>query len=70
LSSQELSVLAGISRGMTREEIAKDLSTSINTVKNILKTVYEKLGAYNKADAIRIASGTGLLKNQYHEKKQ
>ena len=70
LSSQELSVLAGISRGMTREEIAKDLSTSINTVKNILKTVYDKLGAYNKADAIRIASGTGLLKNQYHEKKQ
>ena len=62
LSTQELSILAGISKGYTREDIAKNCSLSVNTVKNIIKTIYEKLGAFNRADAIRIATQAGLLK--------
>jgi LuxR family maltose regulon positive regulatory protein len=62
LTSQELSILAGISRGFTREKIAADSSLSINTVKNIIKTIYDKLGAFNSAGAIRIATSFGLLK--------
>jgi len=63
LTSQELSVLTGISQGLTREEIASGSSVSINTVKIVIKTIYEKLGAVNRADAIRIATKAGLLKS-------
>jgi len=61
-TAQELSVLASISKGLTREKIAEDTSFSISAVKKIIKTIYEKLGAINRADAIRIATGMGLLK--------
>ena len=64
LSSQELSILTGISRGFTREKIAGDVSLSISSVKNIIKTIYGKLGALNRADAIRIATGLGILKQK------
>jgi LuxR family maltose regulon positive regulatory protein len=62
LSSQELSILTGLSQGLTREEIAGASSLSVNTVKNMLKTIYNKLGAVNRADAIRIATQAGILK--------
>ncbi|MDR0474658.1 MAG: LuxR family transcriptional regulator, partial [Treponema sp.] len=62
LGSQELAILASISHGSTREEIAEAFSLSINGVKTIIKAVYAKLGAFNRADAIRIATGMGLLK--------
>ena len=62
LSSQELSILAYVSRGFTRDEIAKENSISVNTVKSIIKNIYDKLGAFNRADAIRLATKTGLLK--------
>ena len=62
LTSQELSILAGISQGFTREEIAEEESLSVSSVKNVIKTIYDKLGAINRADAIRIATGMGLLK--------
>ena len=62
LTAQEAAILAGISMGYTREEIAANSSISINTVKNIIKTIYDKLGAFNRADAIKIATNFGLLK--------
>jgi len=63
LTSQELSILAGISQGLTREKIAGSFSLSKNTVKGIIKTIYDKLGAFNRADAIRIATKAGFLKH-------
>ena len=65
LTSQELSILAGISMGLTREEIAENASISISVVKNGIKTIYDKLGAFNRADAIRIATNSGLLKTKH-----
>ena len=62
LNSQELSILTGISRGLTREKIADNASLSISTVKNIIKIIYDKLDAVNRADAIRIATSLGILK--------
>ena len=62
LSSQESSILTGISRGLTREEIAGKSSLSLNTVRNIIRTIYDKLGAFNRADAIRKAVNLSLLK--------
>jgi LuxR family maltose regulon positive regulatory protein len=63
LSRRELSVLKGLSRGLTREELAKEGNISINTVKGVIKSVYNKLDAVNRADAVRIATSMGILKN-------
>ncbi|MDR3131442.1 MAG: LuxR C-terminal-related transcriptional regulator [Treponema sp.] len=62
LSFREMEVLTGLSRGLTREEIASDAAMSLNTVKNVISSIYAKLGAVNRADAIRIATSEGLLK--------
>ncbi len=61
LSRRESQVLNDISLGMTREEIADNNRLSINTIKNITKSVYEKLGASNAYEAIRIAALKKIL---------
>jgi LuxR family maltose regulon positive regulatory protein len=61
LSSREIKVLIGLSQGLTREELAENGSISINTVKSVIKSVYNKLGAVNRADAVRIATAMGIL---------
>ncbi|MDR0388988.1 MAG: LuxR C-terminal-related transcriptional regulator, partial [Spirochaetaceae bacterium] len=61
LSRREMEVLANLSQGMTQEEIAGISSLSVNTVKSVIRSVYTKLGAVNKADAIRIAASQRLL---------
>jgi LuxR family maltose regulon positive regulatory protein len=61
LSRRELEVLTGLSRGMTQEEIAGQISLSVNTVKSVIRSVYNKLGAINKADAVRIATARGIV---------
>jgi LuxR family maltose regulon positive regulatory protein len=63
LTSQERVVLAGLSRGFTRQEIAQKGGLSVGTIKPLIKRVYDKLGAINRADAIRIASASGLLRS-------
>jgi LuxR family maltose regulon positive regulatory protein len=62
LSRRELEVLTGLSQGLTREEIVDAGAMSLNTVKNLISSIYAKLGALNRADAIRIATNAGLLK--------
>ncbi|MDR2134548.1 MAG: LuxR C-terminal-related transcriptional regulator [Treponema sp.] len=61
LSRREMEVLTGLSQGLTREEIAGLSSISVNTVKSVIRSVYNKLGAVNRADAIRIATSRGLV---------
>jgi LuxR family maltose regulon positive regulatory protein len=61
LSRQEREVLTELSQGLTREEIADHLSIPLNTIKGVIRSVYHKLGALNRADAIRIATSLGLL---------
>jgi LuxR family maltose regulon positive regulatory protein len=36
-------------------------SLSVNTVKSVTRSIYNKLGAVNKADALRIAASLGLM---------
>jgi LuxR family maltose regulon positive regulatory protein len=62
LSRQEQMVLHCLSQGLTREEIADEADLSLNTVKALIKSLYNKLGALNRADAIRIAIVSGILK--------
>ncbi|AEF86147.1 putative transcriptional regulator [Treponema primitia ZAS-2] len=61
LTSREMQVLTGLSQGLTREEIARDGGISINTVKSVIRTVYRKLSAVNRADAVRIAIARKIL---------
>jgi LuxR family maltose regulon positive regulatory protein len=61
LSRRELEVLRGLYQGMTQEEIAGFASLSVNTVKSLTRSIYNKLGAINKADAVRIAASLGLV---------
>jgi LuxR family maltose regulon positive regulatory protein len=63
LRRRELLVLTALSRGLTREDIARRERISFNGVKEIIKNLYHKLGAVNRADAVRIANDRGLLKN-------
>jgi LuxR family maltose regulon positive regulatory protein len=61
LSRREQEILIGLSQGLTREELAGLFSISVNTVKSVIRSVYNKLGAVNRADAIRIATSLGLV---------
>jgi LuxR family maltose regulon positive regulatory protein len=64
LSAREMDVLIGLSQGLTREEIASNSVISVNTVKSAIKSVYNKLRAVNRADAVRIATLMGILKGE------
>ncbi|AEF80357.1 LuxR C-terminal-related transcriptional regulator [Leadbettera azotonutricia] len=61
-SRREHEVLIGIYQGLTAEEISIDCNFSINTIKSIIKRIYAKLGASNRAAAVRIALNLGILK--------
>jgi LuxR family maltose regulon positive regulatory protein len=63
LRRRELAVLIALSQGLTREDIARRERISFNSVKEIIKNLYHKLDAVNRADAVRIANDRGLLKN-------
>ena len=61
LTQKELDLLSDLSHGLSRTEIAAARGISINTVKMMLQYVYEKLGAENSMDAVRIAAGKGMV---------
>jgi LuxR family maltose regulon positive regulatory protein len=61
LSRREMEVLTNLCQGMTQEEIAGLSSLSVNTVKSVVRNIYNKLGAVNRADAVRIAASLGIL---------
>ncbi|MDR0999111.1 MAG: LuxR C-terminal-related transcriptional regulator [Treponema sp.] len=62
LRRREEMVLQALSQGFTREEIVRKEQISLNAVKENIKNLYDKLGALNRADAIRIANSMGLLR--------
>jgi LuxR family maltose regulon positive regulatory protein len=62
-SQHEIAILSSLSLGCTAEEIAADMHISVQMVKSAIRSVYAKLGAANRADAIRIATAIGLIKD-------
>jgi len=52
LTAREQELLASLSRGLTNQQIAGDLSISLNTVKFHLKNLYGKLDVKNRAQAV------------------
>jgi len=60
LSQREREVLDLISRGATNREIAAELHLSPHTIHEHTSTLYRKLGARNRADAVQRAARLGL----------
>ena len=62
LSHRQLEILDSIVRGLTDMDIAKQLNLRLDTVKEYKRTVFQKLGAANRAEAVGIALKKQLLK--------
>jgi DNA-binding NarL/FixJ family response regulator len=62
LSERELEVLALLASGRTNAEISGDLCVAVGTVKSHLNSIYRKLGAANRAEAITKAQKLNLLR--------
>ena len=60
LTEREREVLMLIARGRSNQEIASDLSISLDTVKSHVKHVFTKLGARDRAQAVIAAYERGL----------
>jgi DNA-binding NarL/FixJ family response regulator len=61
LTARELEVLASIARGQSNREIGVELSISETTVKSHLKSIFEKLDATSRTDAVTAALRRGLI---------
>ncbi len=61
LTPRERDVLAGISKGQSNKEIARELDIQEVTVKLHLKTLSRKLGARNRTHAAMLARDQGLV---------
>jgi ATP/maltotriose-dependent transcriptional regulator MalT len=61
ISEREQQVLALIATGSTNREIAAQLYLSPHTVKEHTSTLYRKLKARNRAEAVQRAQRIGLL---------
>jgi LuxR family transcriptional regulator, maltose regulon positive regulatory protein len=61
LSSREVTVLRYLPSRLTSQEIAAHLFVSMNTLKTHLKTIYRKLGAKSRWEAVDIARAAKLI---------
>ena len=61
LTDRELEMLTGIAAGRSREEIARDLFLSVNTVKTHQRSLYRKLGASTAGEALAEGRRRGLI---------
>ena len=52
LTNQEQCVLELVAKGMINKEIAKELNISIATAKAHLESIYKKLNAHNRVQAV------------------
>ena len=62
LSQRQTEMLLAIGRGETNKQIAVRMGIRLDSVEAIAKTLYAKLGAANRAEAVAIALRKHLLK--------
>jgi LuxR family maltose regulon positive regulatory protein len=67
LSEGELRVLSRLAEGHSLREVAKDLYLSLNTVKTHRRTIYRKLGATTREEALERAAELGIADAQPSE---
>ncbi|MDD5371406.1 MAG: response regulator transcription factor [Anaerolineaceae bacterium] len=61
LTSREVEILQRLALGMANKQIAENLKISPNTVKYHIASIYEKIGATNRAEAVTRGMQQGLL---------
>lgn len=61
LSRRERQVLAHLARGETNNAIAAALGIAIQTVRNYISTIYDKLGVHSRAEAVVWARERGIV---------
>jgi DNA-binding NarL/FixJ family response regulator len=61
LSAREREILKLVADGRTNEQIARAIGTSLSTVKNQLASLFEKLGADDRASAVATGMRRGWL---------
>lgn len=61
LSNRELEVLRLVESGFSNQGIAQRLFLSHGTVRNYLTSIFTKLNAQNRTDAVRLAKEKGIL---------
>lgn len=62
LTQREMDILRSASLGHSNKEIAIELYLSVNTVRNHMQHVLNKLGAHSKLEATAIAVRAGILR--------
>ena len=62
LSARQIEVLESVTRGLSNDDIARQLGISLPRVKEHVNTLLSKLGAANRAEAVAIALRKHLLK--------
>jgi len=61
LTAREVQVLQGVAEGLANKQIAHSLAISERTVKFHLTSIFQKLGAENRAQAVAVAAHRRLL---------
>ncbi len=67
LSDRELAVLRLVGDGLTNNQIASELSIAESTVRFHIGHIFSKLGAHNRAEAVRLAIEWNLIPAQRKE---
>ena len=62
LSPRQKEILASIVRGFSNPEISRQLGISLDMVKEHVETLFQKIGASNRTEAVAIALRKHLLK--------
>ena len=61
LTEREVEVLQLLAQGLANKQIAQLLNISANTVKFHVSSIYNKLGATNRTEAVRLGLQSGLI---------
>ncbi|MEM7354670.1 MAG: response regulator transcription factor [Acidobacteriota bacterium] len=61
LTPQEVRALAQFAKGCSYKEAGKELGVSVNTVRNYIRSIYDKLHVHSKSEAVSKALRTGIL---------
>lgn len=61
LTPRETEILQYVAQGLTNKQIARNLSISEHTVKFHISSIYSKLGASNRTEAVRTGVRQGII---------
>lgn len=61
LTTQESRLLALLARGLTYEAAGLELGVSVNTIRNYVRSIYDKLHVHSKGEAVAKAFRQGLI---------